>query len=218
MLGVLSKNGKTPFNTIPKTIDRSAYSCERYKFFLDADFEISNKCCNVMKKQPSHKYAKETGRKSITAQMACESRLRFQQWLNNGCNGFDMKEPISNPMSFWTEQDVLLYIYENKLPIAPVYGDVVPVDDTKEYTQLRLVDICDEIEETPVLKTTGCKRTGCAFCGFGCHMKGDERFILLKQTHPQLYDYVFKPTEEGGLGYKKIIDWINENGGLDIKY
>ena len=46
----------------------------------------------------------------MTAQMASESRLRTSQWLKNGCNGFNMKSPISNPMSFWTEQDVLLYI------------------------------------------------------------------------------------------------------------
>lgn len=33
-----------------------------------------------------------------------ERHLREQQWLKNGCNGFEMKSPISNPMSFWTEQ------------------------------------------------------------------------------------------------------------------
>lgn len=61
----------------------------------------------------------------MTAQMASESRLRAMNWLKNGCNGFDMKSPISNPMSFWTEQDVLEYIYHNHIPIADVYGEVV---------------------------------------------------------------------------------------------
>ena len=28
----------------------------------------------------------------MTAEMAEESRLRKQQWLKNGCNGFDMKD------------------------------------------------------------------------------------------------------------------------------
>ena len=78
-----------------------------------------------MKKSPTHTYSRKTGRKPMTAQMASESRLRTQQWLKNGCNGFDMKNPISNPMSFWTEQDVLLYIRENNLPICSVYGDIV---------------------------------------------------------------------------------------------
>ena len=50
---------------------------------------------------------------------------REMQWLKFGCNGFNMKTPISNPMSFWTEQDVLQYIKEENLPIASVYGDIV---------------------------------------------------------------------------------------------
>ena len=61
----------------------------------------------------------------MTAQMACESRLRERSWLVNGCNGFEMKSPRSNPMSFWTEQDVLKYIKDFKIPIASVYGNVV---------------------------------------------------------------------------------------------
>ena len=49
----------------------------------------------------------------MTAEMAEESRLRTQEWLKNGCNGFDMKEPKSMPMSFWTEQDIYIYISKN---------------------------------------------------------------------------------------------------------
>lgn len=54
-----------------------------------------------------------------------ESKLRESQWVKNGCNGFDLKIPTSNPMSFRTEQDVLIYIKENNLPICSVYGDIV---------------------------------------------------------------------------------------------
>lgn len=52
------------------------YNKERYKFFLEAPFEISENCCNVMKKAPMHSYARRTGRMPMTAQMASESRLR----------------------------------------------------------------------------------------------------------------------------------------------
>ena len=86
------------------------YDRSKYIFMLDAKFACSDMCCKVMKKAPAHEYGKRTGRKAITAQMASESKLRTTQWIKNGCNGFDMKTPISNPMSFWTEQDVLLYI------------------------------------------------------------------------------------------------------------
>ena len=112
-----------------------------------------------MKKEPAHRYTKETGRKPITAQMASESRLRTQKWLQNGCNGFDMKLPISNPMSFWLEQDVLQYIKEHQLPICSVYGEIV--EDRDE--QLTLADLFDGFESDTPLKTTGCNRTGDIF-------------------------------------------------------
>ena len=40
----------------------------------------------------------------------------------------------------------------------------------------------------------------------------------MKQTHPKQYEYIMKPIEEGGLNYKQIIDWINANGNMNIKY
>ena len=199
------------------------YDKSRYQFFLDAPFEIDNSCCKVMKKEPMHRYAKETGRKPITAQMASESRLRTEKWLQHGCNGFDMKEPISNPMSFWTEQDVLAYIKTNNIKIAPVYGEVI--EDCGEDGidgQMRF----DELDPSfgvfdlgvPLLKTTGCNRTGCMFCGYGCHMSEDDRFVRMKETHPKQYEYIMKPWEEGGLNYKEIIDWINKHGNMNIRY
>ena len=201
------------------------YDRSKYKFFLDAPFNISSMCCNVMKKQPFHTYQKETGKKPITAQMASESKLRTQKWLTNGCNGFDMKSPISNPMSFWTEQDVLLYIYENKLPIASVYGEVVI--DYKSMGQVEgQMDMSQLASEfgvfdvgRPILKTTGVNRTGCMFCGYGCHLeKSPNRFERMKETHPKQYHYIMKPVSDGGLGYKEIIDWINKHGNMNIKY
>ena len=104
----------------PKTGKKSVYNIEKWRFLLDANFYCSHKCCDTMKKAPAHKYIKETGRVQITAEMAEESRLRKQQWILNGCNGFNLKSPKSKPMSFWTEQDVLKYIKINNLPICSV--------------------------------------------------------------------------------------------------
>ena len=70
----------------------------------------------------------------------------------------------------------------------------------------------------PLLTTTGCKRTGCMFCGYGCHLNNDERFVKMKETHPKVYDYIMRPKDQGGLNYKEVIDWINEHGNLDIRY
>ena len=103
---------------------KSLFNKEKYAPLLYVDFDVSHMCCNVMKKKPAHEFGKLTGRYPITGQTTEESRLREQQWLKNGCNGFNMKSPISNPMSFWTEQDVLRYIKENNVALSSIYGEV----------------------------------------------------------------------------------------------
>lgn len=210
LLGMLSKQG----NAIIPSKDRSQYSMEKYKFLLESPFSISDRCCSVMKKKPAHTYYRETKRKPIIATMADESNLRKQKWLQNGCNGFDMTIPTSTPISFWTEQDVLQYIKQNNLPICSVYGDIVYTDDDgMEYTEQLFMDAMP-------LKTTGCNRTGCMFCGYGCHLEkeGQGRFERMKETHPNTYDWIMKPWEQGGLNYKEVIDWLNDNGKLNIRY
>ena len=140
---------------------------------------------------------------------------------DDSCDDFEEKNPISNPMSFWTEQDVLLYTKENDIPLASVYGDIV-VDYfamNQCDNQMSLSDYGVSEKETPVLKTTGCERTGCMFCGYGCHLeKSPNRFERMKKTHPKIYDYIMRSTSDGGLGYKEIIEWINANGNMNIKF
>lgn len=201
------------------TGEPSAYNIPQYKFLLDSPFFFSHKCCDEMKKKPSKLYEKETMRVPILATMACESRLRTQKWLKSGCNAWDTKRVQSAPMSFWTEQDVLNYIKRNDIEIASVYGNIVVDDDEQVEGQMSLNDLGIS-EEPQRLKTTGCSRTGCMFCGFGCHMEkpGEGRFERLKLTHPKIYDYIMRPWEQGGLNYKEVIDWINEHGDLHIRY
>ena len=236
MLGMLTKDKENPVRANIPSENKSNFSQEKYKFFLNAPFEISNKCCNVMKKKPAHTYSRKSGEKPITAQMASESRLRTQKWLQNGCNAFDAKNPISNPMSFWTEQDVLLYIKQNNLELCSVYGDIVEdLTGTEEVEgQLTISDL-EGFEDMGLfdakrlpLKTTGCSRTGCVFCGFGCHLeKSPNRFERLSITHPKLYDYVmrggafdkdglWKP-DSRGLGYWFVLKWINVHGNFNIE-
>ena len=180
-----------------------------------------------MKKKPLKEYEKETGLKPIIATMASESMMRTQKWMQEGCNAFEVTRPKSKPMSFWTEQDVLLYIKLFNIPIASVYGEIVRDYEAEKQIngQLDFADCekafqLEEFEiERPILKTTGCDRTGCMFCGYGCHLeKSPNRFERMKETHPNQYDYIMRPTEQGGLNYKEVIDWINENGDMNIKY
>lgn len=185
----------------------SQFNQEKYKFFLDAPFEISDLCCDIMKKKPVHDYEKKTGRKPIIATMASESVIRTQKWLQDGCNAFNVTKPHSNPMSFWTEQDVLLYIKENNLPICSVYGEVVTDYEAVGQceNQMSFADFGIFDKERPLLKTTGCQRTGCVLCGFGCHLEKESRFLRLKETHPKFHNllYILK---NNGVTYAEAID------------
>ena len=197
------------------------YDYSKWHFLTDPDApRFSSRCCDVMKKGPAHEYDRQTDRHPFTAEMAAESMLRTQNWLVNGCNMFGTKHPKSAPMSFWTEQDVLQYIRENNIEICSVYGEIVADEVKSENVEGQLqIDIDGNITETQcVLKTTGCDRTGCMFCGYGCHLNNDKRFVQMKQTHPKQYEWIMKPWEEGGLDYKRVIDWLNEHGNLHIKY
>lgn len=192
----------------------------KYTYLIDSPFLVSDQCCNVMKKKPAKLYQKETGRKPIVGTMACESLNRTKNWLKNGCNAFQSKDPISAPMSFWTEQDVLHYIKKFNLPYCSVYGDIVTEDEDGNFYDMppEYLETLYAAGDQPELKTTGCERTGCIFCMFGCHLEGEpNRFQRLKETHPRQYEYCigggemvdgkWQPNKEG-LGLGKVLDYI----------
>lgn len=163
---------------------------KKWKYLYKSDIPISEKCCDVMKKLPAKKYEKETGRNPILATMAEESVLRKNAWLQNGCNSFDGARPKSQPMSFWTEQDVLEYIKRFDIPYSSIYGDIVQ-DEKEKY------------------HTTGEARTGCMFCMFGVHLeKKPNRFQKMKVTHPKQYEFCMKSVLDGGLGLANVLDYI----------
>lgn len=202
-----------------KNGNKSAFNCDKWKFMLDAPFEVHNACCAVMKKKPAKKYAKQSGRKPIVGTLAEESRLRMQQWIRGGCNSFEGAKARSAPMSFWTEQDILHYIKQYNVPYCSVYGDIqVKKTDEVEPGQINMIDFLGCYEPEDTLETTGCDRTGCIFCMFGCHLeKEPNRFQRLKETHPRQYEYCigggemvdgkWQPSKEG-LGLGKVLDYI----------
>ena len=172
-------------NNVFKNSTNTLYNYKQYLPLVvaDLDFKISDQCCNVMKKAPAHKLHKT----AFIGTMAVESQLRKSKWLKEGCNSFEKANPTSAPLSFWTESDVFEYIKTRNLKIPSVYGDI--------------------IESGGCFTCTGCRRTGCIFCGFGLQTeKGDyNRLKLLQNTHPQLHKYVLYD-----LGFKHVYDTINE--------
>ncbi|GHV05992.1 hypothetical protein FACS189416_6250 [Bacteroidia bacterium] len=146
---------------------------ERWKFLIDAPFDVSERCCYFLKKKPFAKFQKQTGLFPLIGTMAGESRLRLQKWLQHGCNLFDTDKTASYPLSIWTESDIWAYIRKFHLPYSPVYD-------------------------------LGLRRTGCMFCSFGCHIKGDRRFYFLKEYKPKIYEHFMQMTNNG-VTYKEAL-------------
>ncbi|MDK2967675.1 phosphoadenosine phosphosulfate reductase family protein [Lacrimispora sp.] len=170
---------------LDKNGNKSIFNCENYRYLLDAPFGISDKCCYHMKKAPIHKLERQTGQFAILGTMACESKLRLQSWLKAGCNGFESNRPISQSLAIWQEQDILQYLKYNRLPYAPIYGEIVETENKKG---------------SPILTTTGVARSGCMFCMYGIHLDPEpNRFQRMAVRHPKQYDYCIHPLGCGGV-------------------
>ena len=148
---------------------KSMFNVSKWAFLLDAPFAISGQCCAVMKKRPFRRYEKQSKRRPLLGTMASESRLRMQKWLKAGCNAFDNKRPISQPLSFWLEQDIWDYLRRFDVPYSSIYD--------------------------MGYQRTGC--IFCMFgCHLE---KYPNRFQRLSQTHPKLYEYCMRDFDGGVL-------------------
>lgn len=164
---------------------------KRWRKLVYAPFEVSEQCCDAIKKRPFKEYEKESGRAKMTAMMACESTRRERNYLQRGCNNFSAKSPSSMPMAIWTEQDILRYIVENGIEYAACYGEIVGGADGK-------------------LFCTREDRTGCMFCMFGIHYDGTpNRFQRMQRDYPKQYDYCINK-----LGIGDVLDYV----GIDYVY
>lgn len=158
---------------------------------VNAPFLVSEQCCTVMKKQPFKQYAKDSGRKGITAMMTEESQLRERKYLQHGCNAFEGKDPKSMPMAIWIEQDVLQYIVSNHVEYAGCYGEILSDASGK-------------------LHCTRENRTGCMFCMFGIQFDGTpNRFQRMERDYPKQFDYCIN-----NLGLGGVLDYV----GIPYRY
>lgn len=134
---------------------------KKWHYLIDAPFKISEKCCDVLKKEPLKRFEKNSGLKPIIGTMTEESSLRVQEYLKHGCNAFDKKNPQSTPMMFWTEKDVWDYLKRFNIPYSKVY------------------DLG--------YKRTGCMF--CIFGINNEDKEKNNRFQQMKITHPKQYNY-----------------------------
>lgn len=160
------------------------FGFKRFNYMVNAPFNISEKCCNVMKKGPAHEYHRRTNRCAIIGTRVDESRIREQVYVTEGDNHISEGVPISAPLSIWTDKDIDEYIAVNNLKLSDCY------------TKL------------------GYERTGCMFCMFGI-LSDKNRFIKLKATHPTIWKQCMKSVEEGGLGIKPVLEYMNIPTGCE---
>lgn len=173
------------------TFSRIGKLADKWQFLGDAPFKVSEKCCDVMKKKPFRRYQEDTGRYGMNATMVDESESRRLRYIKKGCNSFDSENPLSTPMAFWRESDVLQYIVENGVEYAGCYGEIKHIDADS-------------------WMTTKEKRTGCMFCMFGIQFDGEpNRFQRMERDYPKQYDYCINK-----LGIGNVLDYI----GIPYRY
>ena len=177
------------------TCSQNGYTCgkipNKWQFLIKQSFDVSEQCCDILKKKPFAQYQRETGEVPIIGTMASESRIRRLQYIRRGgCNSFVDSHLASYPLSIWTDADIWAYIRKFNVPYCELYN-------------LR-----------------GCNRTGCMFCGFGAHLDKRSRFALLLDLHPSLYK-VFMRYENNGVTYREALRIIgvslpDENRQLEL--
>lgn len=95
---------------------------DKWKYLIAESYSTHNICCHKLKEEPMRYFGKKSGRYPIIGVMASESKRRECDYVKNGgCNYFEAKEPKSQPLSIWLEDDIWAYIDRFNLPIAEIY-------------------------------------------------------------------------------------------------
>lgn len=162
----------------------------KWRFLAEMPFDITHKCCSILKKNPLEKWAKNNGNpKPIIALMSDESRLRQQLSLYGSDNG-DKIYPFLN--TGWTEADIWAYAEKYNIRFAECYYD-------------RFVN---------GTFVKGRTRTGCEFCGFGITLEKNDRFEASKIVSPKRYEKMMK-LENNGVTFENAINIVKESTKKD---
>jgi 3'-phosphoadenosine 5'-phosphosulfate sulfotransferase (PAPS reductase)/FAD synthetase len=146
--GVNPTSGKKQLRSIPV----------KYQYLLKTGIKFSERCCDVLKKEPLNRYHKETGRYPFIGTMADDSEQRKISYLKTGCNSFAVKKKKSMPLAHWTTENVKEYLRKYNISYAKIY------DMGEEHTGCMFCMFGVQMEETP------------------------NRFQRMEVTHPKEYN------------------------------
>jgi len=134
----------------------------KYRYLLEAPFLISEKCCNIFKKEPSFRYVKEIGRQPMIGVKAKDSQQRESSQKRYGCNAFHLRNPQGRPIMSWSDEDAWAYIKWYQLEYPALYD--------MGWSQ------------------TGCVACGFGIT----NEVSPNRFERMRKTHPKLWNYCIK--------------------------
>lgn len=202
---------------------------KKWRFLINEDIKTSEQCCDALKKEPIATFEKGSSLKGrgITGMMADEGGYRETM---TQCNTFSGGKAKSNPMLFWTEQDVWDYIELYNVEICNVYYDRFYSPNGKMVAnaspQEDGVDAYSCVSGSELIRGDGVswgeydnglfmirgeKRTGCMFCAFGAHLeKGSNRFQRMSVTHPRQHKIVMDR-----VGMRRPLNLINVKVDFD---
>lgn len=140
---------------------------KKWQYLAREKFDVSERCCDVIKKRAFKKYEKETGLLPLIGVTAAESRLRTMQYINRGgCNAFEGPRPRSFPISIFTEKDIYDYCERFHIRLSRLYDD------------------------------GNVRQSGCMVCGFGAD-QDKKHFDYIYTHHKKAYDYFMSMTNNG---------------------
>ena len=206
----------------------------KYRELVYAPFLMTETCCDIIKKRPLKRWAKDNNKHPITGEMAAESKARQDEWLKHGCIMDDKKTIKCTPFGFWTPRDIIDYVLKYDIKVSDEYGKPIRINDS----QLSL--FAKEIE----YKWEKAQRTGCDICTFGI-MHDMKRFKRMKDNKPNQWvgmmnggefihtgeirevklvphgeiirtDMVWVPNNVG-YGYRYVIDYLNRCLNISIE-
>jgi len=159
---------------------------KKWRFVIDAPFNVTEQCCKILKKDPLKKFEKETGLRPIIGVMAEESNQRRIQYKKEGCIIWEEGKEALKPLSIFNEANIWELIKRENIEICNIYKD--------------------QIIDGELVTREG--RTGCAYCGFGCHKEDpiNNRFTRLIKREPKRYNSIMD-----NLGYREALKFIGIN-------
>ncbi len=170
----------TGFTALGKYLPKERVA-KKWRFLEEQPFELTAKCCEILKHEPARRFQKETGLAPMTGLMAVESTQRESHIRHHG---YMLKDTL-RAIGFWTEKDIWDYAELHGIRFAENYYD-------------------REINGTLV---HGDKRSGCEYCLMGfafettkkkkADMFYQNRLQISKICDPRRYEKMMKVVNNG---------------------